>query len=130
MLEKKPKKMSGKNPCDDCTICCEHVALPIDTPRSKEDWHHVLWYVMHNNILVYKDHEGTWFIEFETKCKALNDKGLCGIYSERPHICKEYSEDECEKFGEGNYYSVIFRNRKDVLEYVKNNTRIKNFQIR
>ena len=31
-----------------------------------------------------------------TRCKYLTKKNLCGIYFDRPKICREYTTDDCE----------------------------------
>jgi hypothetical protein len=120
------KSESSKELCHGCTMCCEHVAIEIDMPRSKDDFHHIIWYVLHENILVFKDHDNKWFIEFRTRCKALNKNGLCSAYDSRPKICRDYSHTECEKYSPGKYYKVMLKSRDDVLKYIKKNTRIKN----
>jgi hypothetical protein len=119
--------LDDEHPCNNCTICCEHVALPIDTPRTKEDWQHILWYVSHENVNVYKDHDNDWHVEFKTSCKFLDNDGLCKVYDERPDVCRDYSWEECEKHGEGNFFKIMFSTRKDVIRHVKKNTRIKKF---
>ncbi len=111
--------------CDDCTICCEHIALEIDTPETKEDFHHLIWYLLHKNIVVFVDNEDSWILEFKTPCKALN-KGLCEVYEDRPDICKEYDQDSCEKFGSGDHYKQIFTERKQLINWIKENTKITN----
>jgi uncharacterized protein len=121
------KSESSKDLCRGCTICCEHVAIEIDTPRSKEDFQHIIWYVLHENILVFKDHDNKWFIEFKTKCGSLDNEGLCKIYLFRPNICRDYSHKDCERYAHGKYYKIILKTRKDVLNYVKKHTIIKNF---
>ena len=119
------KDEKSKDMCHGCTLCCEHIAMEIETPRSKEDFHHITWYVLHENVFVFKDHDNKWFIEFRTKCKELNKKGLCNIYSQRPNICREYSHTECEKYTHGKYYKIMLKNRSNILKYIKKHTIIK-----
>jgi Fe-S-cluster containining protein len=113
--------------CDNCTICCEHVSLQIDTPETEEDYQDIIWYVMHENVFVMIDNEGDWLIEFKTKCKALDEKGLCQIHSNRPKICREYSQDTCEMHGDGESHKFFFKNRDEVIRWVQENTDFKNF---
>ena len=114
--------------CDNCTLCCEHVALQIDEPEDKEDFQNIMWYIMHENVTVFIDHDGDWHVEFKARCKALDDKGLCQVYSDRPKICAEYTQDNCEKNGSGeNCYEVCFKTRDDVRKWVRENTEFKDF---
>lgn len=108
----------SKKLCEDCTVCCDHVAIEIDTPETKEYFEDIIWYVLHG-INVYLDNEDCWNIEIMQKCKALDKKGVCKIYSERPAICRNYSHEECERYGAGRYYKKMFKNRKNVLKFMK-----------
>ncbi len=115
----------NKKLCKGCTKCCEHIAIQIDKPKSKEDFHHIMWYLLHENIKVYIDYDNDWIIEFQTKCKALDNKGLCKVYSTRPNICKEYTQQDCEKHGAGDYYKHMFSNRDELICHIMENTNIK-----
>ena len=108
----------NKRLCEGCSICCEHICMEIDKPTTKDELHDILWYLMHQDVIVFFDDEDDWFIEFKTKCKALADDKKCTIYSERPNICREYSQEDCERYGEGEYYEEIFRCREEFLEYI------------
>ncbi len=83
--------------CSKCTqsICCNSINQKIPTPKSKEDFDHLLWQVSHENINVFKDADG-WFLHIFTRCSHLQDGGVCGIYDERPWVCREYDNDFCE----------------------------------
>ncbi len=76
--------------------CCRYVAIVIDTPRSKHDFENIRWFVSHENVLVYKDKDGDWLVEFTTPCKHL-DGCMCSIYEKRPQICRDYDPESCEK---------------------------------
>jgi Fe-S-cluster containining protein len=60
-----------------------------------EDFDTLLWQLAHNNIQAYKD-EGTWFLLVYTRCNYLQNDGRCRIYSTRPQLCRDYSNDYCE----------------------------------
>lgn len=111
--------------CEGCTMCCEYVTVELDDPDEKVDFEEIIWMIQHQNVIVYKDDEGTWNVEFKTPCKHLGSDGLCQIYDERSDICKDHNQDECEKHGEGDYYKVLFKTKQDVLDWVKKNTDIK-----
>jgi len=109
----------NKDLCKDCNInCCKFVTVEFDTPETKEDYEEIIWMLMHENVTVYIDEDG-WNVEFKTLCKALDEEGLCKIYSERPEICKKYNQDGCIKYGYGNFYEHLFKTREDLLKYLK-----------
>lgn len=85
------------NKCDLCTNskCCTYVTQQIDTPRSKYDFEVLLWQVSHRGVGVYKDSDG-WFVMFDSVCAHLEMDGRCGIYEDRPTICRTHSNDYCE----------------------------------
>jgi Fe-S-cluster containining protein len=85
------------NKCDLCTNskCCTYVTQQIDTPRSKYDFEILLWQVSHQGVGAYKDDDG-WFVMFEGRCNHLQFDGRCGIYDDRPTICRSHTNDYCE----------------------------------
>ncbi len=89
---------SNGNKCDLCTNskCCTYVTQQIDTPRSKYDFEILLWQVSHPNVGAYKDEDG-WFLIFDgVPCSHLRPDGRCGIYEDRPTICRSHDNDYCE----------------------------------
>jgi len=90
-------EVTNDNKCDLCTNskCCTYVTQQIDTPKSKYDFEILLWQVSHKNMGSYKDEDG-WFIIFETPCAHLLEGGRCGIYQDRPTICRSHDNDFCE----------------------------------
>ena len=97
-LHKKDKiEVTPENKCSFCTgsTCCTYITQHIDTPRSKTDFEHLLWQLSHEHIRVYKDEDG-WTLLVETKCLHLQVNGDCGIYDNRPTICREHTNDYCE----------------------------------
>ena len=89
--------MTPETKCSFCTrsICCTYITQQIDTPRSMEDFDHLLWQLAHANIQAYKDDEG-WFLLINNRCTHLQPGGGCGIYEDRPAVCRRYSNDFCE----------------------------------
>lgn len=83
--------------CGKCkkSICCNSINQKIPTPKSKEDFDHLLWQVSHENINIFKDADG-WFLHIYTPCTHLLPGGACGIYEKRPWVCREYTNDWCE----------------------------------
>ena len=109
------------NKCSRCTgtICCTYITEALDTRRSKNDFKHLLWQVSHQNIEIYKDESG-WYLLISGRCEHIQDNGACGIYEDRPEICREYSNDWCE-FDESAEKGFIhhFRNYQELLSYCK-----------
>jgi len=91
-----PLVKQSEHPCHGCAKCCLYVAIEIDSPTSLTEYDHVLWYLYHENVAVFVDWEGQWFVKFDTRCKNLTPTGLCGIYESRPAICKDFDWRECE----------------------------------
>lgn len=83
--------------CDLCTnsTCCTYVTQQIDTPRSKYDFEILLWQVSHKGVGAYKDEDG-WFVMYDAPCTHLEMDGRCGIYEDRPTICRTHENDYCE----------------------------------
>ena len=92
-----PVEMTAETKCDFCTNsqCCTYITQAIDAPRSKADFDYLLWQVSHRNIRLYKD-EGSWYLLIDNPCTHIQPDGRCGIYAQRPQICREYSNDYCE----------------------------------
>ncbi len=87
----------AESKCQRCTNskCCTYFTQAIDTPRSKQEFDHLLWQISHRGVQVYKDKSG-WYLLINTTCTHLKPNGQCGVYETRPQICREYSNDFCE----------------------------------
>jgi len=108
------------NPCGACKgTCCRSVSVQWQEPVSNSDWENLKWLVAHKNVHVYKDYEGDWLVEFISDCEHLDAKNRCTIYEKRMDICREHPTEDCERFAEGEYYEIIFRNIKDVEKYLE-----------
>lgn len=90
-------EFTAETKCSYCpgAICCSYFTQGIETPRSKYDFEHLLWQISHHNVNVYKDDEG-WYLMFRSSCQHLLADGRCGIYQNRPQICRDYSNEYCE----------------------------------
>ena len=114
-------KVTSENKCSFCTgsICCTYVTQHLDTPRSKEEFRQLLWQVSHNNIKIYKDGDG-WTLLVEGTCQHLQVNGGCGIYEDRPEICRDHSNDYCEFDSPSeDGFDLYFENYYDLLKYCK-----------
>ena len=105
------------HPCKDCGACCEYIAIEIDAPTGYKDYDHVHWYLVHRDVAVYIDWEGDWFVEFATRCEHLSNTATCGIYSERPQICSDFSWEECEKSTGEDGHKVRFETPDEFLAW-------------
>lgn len=81
--------------CAECGLCCTYLAIEIDGPTTVKRATELLWYLYHEDVSLYVN-DDEWMVQFETRCRYLTEDRRCGIYATRPHICREFSEQECE----------------------------------
>ena len=114
-------KITPENKCDFCTNskCCTYITQEIDTPKSKYDFEHLLWQVSHEHIAVYKDEDG-WYLLVDARCTHLLPGGRCGIYENRPEICREHDNDYCEFDAPAeDGFDLYFPDYASLLKYCK-----------
>lgn len=102
-------------------MCCRYVALQIDTPDSRRDYDHIRWYLLHENVHVFIERGGDWYIEFETPCRELDSSNRCRIYADRPRICREHgngSKSTCEYVADEDVYKRRFSSAAALEEYL------------
>lgn len=108
----------GEVLCQYCTAkCCRYFALPIDTPKTIEDYQHLRWYMMHGRVSLFVEN-GTWYLMVFGDCKHLQPDHRCGIYEERPTICREYTTDNCE-YDDDACYDQLFETPEQLWEYAE-----------
>jgi Fe-S-cluster containining protein len=114
-------KITTENKCGFCTNskCCTYITEELVTPRSMRDFDHMLWQLSHRDVQAYKDEDG-WYLLVNNPCNHLLAGGRCGIYEDRPLICREYTNDYCE-FDEPseNGFDLFFEDYAALLKYVK-----------
>ncbi len=113
--------MSVIKECSSCdAYCCRHVAVSVDTPKTKKEYDTIRWYLLHENIWVSIDHKGNWLLEMRTPCTKIDKDYRCAIYENRPRICVEYPfENElCERQTEELAYKYLFKNEKEFEAYL------------
>jgi uncharacterized protein len=104
--------------CEYCTAkCCRYFALPLDTPKNRDDFDFIRWYLLHDFATVFVD-EGTWYLLVHTVCQHLGADNRCGIYDTRPQICRDYSTKNCE-YEDDAVYDMYFETPEQVSEYVE-----------
>ena len=114
-------KITPENKCGFCTNskCCTYITEEIATPRSMHDFDHMLWQLSHKDVQAYKDEAG-WYLLINNPCTHIRADGHCGIYEDRPGICREYSNDYCE-FDEPaeKGFELYFDGYESLLKYVR-----------
>ena len=118
----------NKNLCHGCSLCCEYVAVDIDKPETKTDCDDIIWLLLHKNVWVYIDDKNDWYVQFNTPCEKLTENKLCGIYENRPNVCRKHTQDECERYGKGSPYKKIFRKKEDFTKWLEENKIDYNFK--
>ncbi|GAB4145668.1 MAG: YkgJ family cysteine cluster protein [Planctomycetaceae bacterium] len=108
----------GEVLCEYCTAkCCRYFALPIDTPKTREDFDHLRWYMIHRRVSLFVE-DGTWYLMVHADCEHLMEDNRCGIYEDRPEICRKYTTDECE-FDDDTCYDQFFETAEQIWEYAE-----------
>lgn len=109
---------SGEVLCTYCTAkCCRYFALPIETPTDRDDFEHLRWYMLHGRISLFVE-DDTWYLMVHNDCDALQEDHRCGIYEERPGICRKYTTDECE-YDDDAVYDRFFETPDQIWEYAQ-----------
>ena len=115
----------NKKLCKDCNLCCQYAVIELKTPQTKKELDMIQWQILHN-ITIFIEDDNKWYAEIKNPCTKLNNKGLCSIYNSRPNICREYSQEECEK-NKGEEYGIkhSFKTEKEFMEFIKNNSELR-----
>lgn len=104
-------------PCTQCAKCCTYVAVGINAPTRPRYASDILWYLYHHSVSVHRDEDGEWSVVFETRCSHLRGDLLCGIYEERPHICRSFDDTSCEVNAPAA--GVSFTSPEEFLAYLR-----------
>lgn len=108
------------SPCKKCDArCCKYFALQIDTPKAKDEFENIRWYIAHKGVSIYVD-KRKWFMEIKNKCAFLGDDNKCTIYDKRPLICREHSTKDCEFIAGDFEHDHVFNKVKEFDEYLDN----------
>jgi len=121
-MAKREKKREDLKPgevlCQYCTArCCRYFALPIDPPKTWQDFDYMRWYIMHGRTSIFVD-SGVWYLCVHGDCRHLLPDNRCGIYHTRPQICRDYSTDGCE-YGNDGVYDKFFESPEQLWEYAE-----------
>jgi len=104
--------------CTECGRCCTYVGIGINAPTSARHATDVLWYLYHEGVYVYVDGAGEWSVHFESRCRNLGADLLCGIYVDRPHICRGFDSRSCE-VNDRTHSSLTFREPAEFVAWLR-----------
>lgn len=107
------------NSCTTCNgACCRYVSVRLEAPRSRRDFDEIIWFVCHDNVVVYKDTDNDWLVEMMTPCLFLKGN-KCGIYDNRPKVCRDYDPGNCTHISGRADAKVVFASPDDVREFTE-----------
>lgn len=95
LSEPRGHRLPSTPTCTSCGLCCSYVAIEVDGPATVKQATQLLWYVYHEGVSLYVN-DDDWMVQFDTTCIHLQPDYRCGVYETRPHICREFSEQDCE----------------------------------
>jgi len=108
----------GEVLCTHCSaICCRYFTLEISKPENWDDFDNLRWYLAHGRCAIFVD-EGAWFLLVYGDCQYLMSDNRCGIYHNRPAICRNYSTDHCE-YDNDFVFDKFFEVPEQVWEYAE-----------
>jgi len=104
--------------CDDCNgSCCRKLVVEIDTPRNKDDFEDIKWYLYHPGVSIYIDMNDKWNVQFNSQCSKLDKDGRCSIYEKRPPVCKNAKVKDCEMNKPD--VKIMFKTLEDYKEFIE-----------
>jgi Fe-S-cluster containining protein len=110
---------SSSSLCDQCSgLCCRYFALPLDNPRTVREYDNIRWYLLHENVVVFIEKK-QWYIGVMSRCKHLEPDNRCGIYHERPRICREFSTENCDYHGGDYGFEKLFTSGEQLRDYAE-----------
>jgi Fe-S-cluster containining protein len=108
----------GEVLCSHCTaLCCRYFTLQIQTPETWDDYDNLRWYLAHGRSALFVE-DGNWFLLVFGDCKYLLSDNRCGIYDDRPAICRVYSTESCE-YDNDFVFEKYFESPEQVWEYAE-----------
>ncbi len=107
------------SPCTTCTAkCCGYFVIEIDTPRSKREFENLKWILAHKDVEIYVEKK-IWHMEVKNKCKYIDKDHKCGIYEERPLVCREHDVSDCEHIHNDIFkHDLVFTDIKDMDDFM------------
>jgi len=103
--------------CQQCGgACCRYVATEIDEPKNVEDFENIRWYCTHKDTWVFME-DGIWHLAFNGACEHLREDSSCGIYEDRPQVCRDHKFGECDYYLRGKF-DLELRSMAEVDAYL------------
>jgi len=124
-MSKKKKKHKKKIDAEELTRmcvscgakCCTYFALEIDKADSSEEYEKVRWYLAHTKTWVFTD-EDKWYLMVLNECEYLGEDKLCTDYENRPAICREHIQTNCER-DDDIFYDELFKTTKEFENWLE-----------
>ena len=105
--------------CDQCVaLCCRYFAFEIDKPDTRRDFEDMRWYILHGDTIIFVE-AGRWYVQVNRPCKALLPDNRCGVYENRPTICREYTTKNCDWHGDDYEYEHLFTEPEQIAAFAK-----------
>ena len=82
--------------CPPCGSCCQYVSLGMESPDNVKYVGMALWFLYHEGIGIYQAHDDDWYLIVPAGCEHQLPTGFCGIYENRPFVCRDYDLSGCE----------------------------------
>ncbi len=103
--------------------CCKYFALQIDTPTTPEEFDHLRWYIAHQQVALFIENDD-WYLQVNNPCRHLTSSYTCGIYDQRPQICRDYGWDpkgevQCHETERPCDHDYFFSNLEELEAYLK-----------
>ena len=73
--------------------------------------------MFHGHVSLFVE-DGTWYLMVHADCEHLQEDFRCGIYAERPGICRAYSTVDCE-YDDDSCYDRLFETAEQIWEYAE-----------
>ena len=117
--------MSNACPASCGARCCRYVTILIENPaKNKVNRDEARWFLLHDNIHLLKE-GAEWYVQVDTACREIAGGHLCGIYEDRPTVCREYEADGCDHFGEPNEKQLLISTPEQWEEFLAERKRKK-----
>lgn len=105
--------------CNQCVaLCCRYFALALDKPETMRDFEDMRWYILHEDASIFVE-DGEWYLQINRKCRALLPDNRCGIYDNRPTICRGYKTDGCDWHADAYDYDHVFTDPEQIQRFAK-----------
>lgn len=106
--------------------CCRYVTIAIESPAKNEvNRDEARWFLLHDNIHLLREGK-KWYVQVDAPCTQIADGWRCGIYSDRPQVCREYEADGCDHHGEPHDGQLLISTPEEWEEFLAERKRRRN----